>query len=502
MNDPKHEFITYEKVETEYFTKRGLKRYAGVWSLWALGVGAVISGDFSGWNLGIQYSGFGGYLVAMFIVTLMYLGLCYSIAEMSPALPHTGGAYSFSRTAMGVWGGFLTGLAENMEYVVTTAVVVYFMGAFLTDIFETPDSFRPVWWAAMYFVFIGINIWGVEATFRFTIVITLLALAVLIIFYGGVLFTGKFNLDLALNIAPENPENSRWFPFGFKGVALALPYAMWLYLAIEQLPLAAEEAIDVKKDMPKGIILGLLTLIITGLGVVFLNVGIGDVEIGEGADFFGKSEAPLLKGYEVVFGTGVATKFLGLLAVAGLIASFHTIIYAYGRNIYSLSRAGYFPKWLSITGEKRKTPHVALISGGVVGFLILLIMFFTGGEDAAFGKTILSMAVFGALIAYAMQCLAFIMLRIKFPNMERPYRSPLGIPGAVIALIISLATLFFLFLNEDNLYGVVGMAIWFLVGVIYFAAYGRHRLVLSPEEQFAFNQNTDSSEELRAEEPK
>ena len=149
MNDPKHGFVTYEKVDSEYFSKRGLKRYAGVWSLWALGVGAVISGDFAGWNLGIQYSGFGGYLVAMFIVTLMYLGLCYSIAEMSPALPHTGGAYSFGRTAMGVWGGFLTGLAENMEYVVTTAVVVYFMGAFLTEIFGTPEWFRPVWWGLL-----------------------------------------------------------------------------------------------------------------------------------------------------------------------------------------------------------------------------------------------------------------------------------------------------------------------------------------------------------------
>ena len=497
MNDPKRGFVTYEKVETEYFTKRGLKRYAGVWSLWALGVGAVISGDFSGWNLGIQYSGFGGYLVAMFIVTLMYLGLCYSIAEMSPALPHTGGAYSFGRTAMGVWGGFLTGLAENMEYVVTTAVVVYFMGAFLTDIFETHDSFRPVWWAVMYVVFIGINIWGVEATFRFTVVITLLALAILIIFYGGVIFTGKFDFDLAMNIEPA-PGNSKWLPFGLKGVALALPYAMWLYLAIEQLPLAAEEATNVKKDMPRGIILGLLTLIVTGFGVVFLNVC-----IGEGAKFFGgETEDPLLEGYKVVFGEGPATKFLGLLAVAGLIASFHTIIFAYGRNIYSLSRAGYFPKWLSITGEKRKTPHVALISGGVLGFLILLIMFFTGGEKAAFGKTILSMAVFGALIAYAMQCLAFIMLRVKFPNIERPYRSPLGIPGALTALIISLATLYFLFLNEDNFYGVVGMAIWFFVGVIYFAVYGRHRLVFSPEEQFALNRITEAASALKVGEPK
>ena len=371
------------------------------------------------------------------------------------------------------------------------------MGTFLTDIFETPDTFRPVWWAAMYVVFIGINIWGVEATFRFTIVITLLALAILIIFYGGVIFTGKFDFDLAMNIEPD-PGNSKWLPFGFKGVALALPYAVWLYLAIEQLPLAAEEATNVKRDMPKAIILGLVTLIVTGLGVVFLNVGIGG-----GAKFFGsETEDPLLEGYKVVFGEGPATKFLGLLAVAGLIASFHTIIFAYGRNIFSLSRAGYFPKWLSITGEKRKTPHVALISGGVVGFLILLIMFFTGGEEAAFGKTILSMAVFGALIAYAMQCLAFIMLRVKFPNIERPYRSPLGIPGAVIALIISLATLYFLFLNEDNLYGVVGMAIWFLIGVIYFAAYGRHRLVFSPEEQFALNQIAESVSGLKAEEPK
>ena len=78
-------------------------------------------------------------------------------------------------------------------------------------------------------------------------------MAVLIIFYGGVLFTGKFNLDLALNIAPENPENSKMVSVWIsKGVALALPYAIWLYLAIEQLPLAAEEATDVKKDMPKG----------------------------------------------------------------------------------------------------------------------------------------------------------------------------------------------------------------------------------------------------------
>ena len=120
--------VTYQEVDEEYFKERGLRRHAGVWSLWALGVGAVISGEFYGWNFGLGTGGFGGLLIAAAVMAVMYYGLVYSIAEMSPALPHTGGAYSFARSAMGPWGGFLTGLAENMEYVITPAVVVGAMG--------------------------------------------------------------------------------------------------------------------------------------------------------------------------------------------------------------------------------------------------------------------------------------------------------------------------------------------------------------------------------------
>ena len=85
-------------------------------------VAAVISGDFSGWNFGIDFAGFGGMLIAFAILVVMYYGLIFSIGEMASAMPHTGGAYSFSRAAMGPWGGFVTGLAETIEYVATTAV--------------------------------------------------------------------------------------------------------------------------------------------------------------------------------------------------------------------------------------------------------------------------------------------------------------------------------------------------------------------------------------------
>ena len=180
----KHEGgVSYRSPGLDYFEDRELKRHAGVFYLWALGVAAVISGHFSGWNLGFAVGGWGGLFVGTIIIAIMYLGLTYSIAEMSPALPHTGGAYSFARTAFGPWGGFITGVAENVEYVLTPAVIVFFIGAYLTAIFETPDAYQPLWWVLGYIIFVGLNSRGVELSFTVTLVVTLLAIAV----PGGVL---------------------------------------------------------------------------------------------------------------------------------------------------------------------------------------------------------------------------------------------------------------------------------------------------------------------------
>src|ERR1700761_1340564 len=147
---------------TAYFERRALRRHARVLHLWALGVGAVISGDFFGWNFGLSEGGFGGMLIALAIMTILFAGLCFSIAEMSPALPHAGGAYSFARTAMGPWGGYITGLAENMEYILTPAVIVVGIGGYLGAIFATPREWVPLWWLLCYVVFVGFNVAGVE----------------------------------------------------------------------------------------------------------------------------------------------------------------------------------------------------------------------------------------------------------------------------------------------------------------------------------------------------
>jgi ethanolamine permease len=483
--------VTYTEAGHGYFEKRRLRRHAAFWSLWALGVGAVISGDFYGWNLGLDAGGFGGLLIAGIVITVMYYGLCFSIAEMSPALPHTGGAYSFSRSAMGPWGGFITGLAENMEYVITPAVVVGAMGFLSHDIvfdLTGADGWwnSPVlWWAVYYIVFVGINIMGIEITMRFTVVITVLALAVLAFFFVAVLVSGKFDASLLTNIPPED-GNSSFLPKGIAGIFPALPFAIWFYLAIEELPLAAEESHDPKKDIPRATIWGLTTLMVFAVGILFLNTGVGG-----GAAAIGTSATPFFDGFKAVFGEGAGTSLLGILALIGLIASFFTIIYAYGRNTYSLSRAGYFPQSLSITHPTRNTPYVALIAGAVIGYALSLVIYFAGqSHNALAGKIVgalLYMAVFGAVISYFMQCLAFIMLRRKLPNIERPYRSPVGVWGAAIAGAIALVALVSLFLNADYRPGVYGTLVYFLIGIAYFAVRGRHKLVLSPEEEFAMS---------------
>jgi ethanolamine permease len=498
LTEKRHEGgVSYHIPGADYFKNRELKRYAGVFSLWALGVGAVISGDFSGWNLGFAVGGWGGMFVATVVIAIMYLGLTYSIAEMSSALPHTGGAYSFARTAFGPWGGFVTGVAENIEYVLTPAVVVYFIGTYLTSIFGTPDAFQPVWWLIGYIVFVGLNVRGVALSFTVTVIVTLVAIAILLFFFVSAIPHMEF-VKYAMNIgvdasgkAVSLPNGGGPFlPFGGYGILVALPFAVWLFLAIEELPLAAEESADPKRDMPKGIMLGMFTLIALGFLVLIINPAIPD-----GAFAYGSSGQPILDGFAAIYGSGWA-KILALFAVAGLIASFHAIIFAYGRQIYSLSRAGYFPHFLSVTNSTHKTPNVALLTGALIGFGVMLVVWFTEGGVAAgsfIGGTLLNMAVFGAMISYFLQAVTFITLRRNFPKIERPYHSPFGVLGASLTAIIAVVTVYFQLTDPTYRAGVIGVAIWYLITIIYFAAYGRTTLVYSPEEEFAVKHREGAS---------
>ncbi|KXO13846.1 Ethanolamine permease [Moritella sp. JT01] len=448
----------------EYLAKRQLKKGTAGWLLLAgLGVSYVISGDFAGWNFGFAQAGWGGFAIASVLMGLMYYTLVLSLAEMSAAIPAAGGGYSFARQAMGPAGGYLTGLAILIEYALAPAAIVIFIGSAVNALLGVDG---PVIYALFYLVFIGIHLAGVGEALKVMMVIS--GLAVFAIIATAVALIGEFDVNNLYDIAVTDAAGaSEFMPMGWYGVWAALPFAMWLFLAVEGVPLAAEEAKNPAKDVPKGIIAAMTFLLFTALLVVVLLAG------AVGADVIGKSAVPLVDALKISGNETLAT-LVNVLGLAGLVASFFSIIYGYSRLVFALSRAGYLPRSLSLT-SKRKVPSRALIIPGVFGFFVSL-----SGE----GDLILAMAVVGATVSYALMSLSHILLRIKQPDLVRPYKTPGGIVTSSISLLLSLVALTGVYAFDPRAFNLtLGL---FVIGGLYYFFVSRHNLVAgSAEEEFA-----------------
>ncbi|MCV7170426.1 ethanolamine permease [Mycobacterium manitobense] len=458
----------------EYLAKRTLKQGTAGWLLLAgLGVGYVISGDYSGWNFGLAEGGFGGLLIAGVLIAGMYLAMVLGMAEMSSALPAAGGGYTFARRALGPWGGFATGTAILIEYAIAPAAIATFIGAYVESLglFGITDG----WWVylAVYLLFIGIHLSGVGEALKVMFVITAIALAGLLIF--AIAAIGSFDTANLTDIAPTDAAGaSSFLPFGYLGIWAAVPFAIWFFLAIEGVPLAAEEAKDPARNVPRGIIAAMAVLVVTGATVLVLAAGAG------GAEVISASGNPLVE----ALGDSTMAKVVNYIGLAGLIASFFSIIYAYSRQLFALSRAGYLPKRLSLTNS-RKAPTLALIVPGIIGFVLSL----TGQ-----GAMLLNMAVFGAALSYVLMMISHIVLRVREPDMPRPYRTPGGVVTTGFALVIAALSVVATFLVDST------AATWCLVVfaafMAYFGLYSRHHLVAnSPDEEFAAL--ADAEKEIR-----
>jgi ethanolamine permease len=190
---------------------------------------------------------------------------------------------------------------------------------------------------------------------------------------------------------------------------------------------------------------------------------------------------PLVASLDKAYGQSTwMGSFVNLVGLAGLIASFFSIIYAYSRQIFALSRAGYLPRKLSETNQN-KAPVLALIIPGLIGFSLSL----TGQGDL-----LILVAVFGATISYVLMMAAHISLRLRRPKMERPYKTPGGIVTSSIGLILSCVAVVAGFLVDPRV--IIGAAIIYALLIAYFALYSRHHLVAgTPEEEFAAIQSSE-----------
>jgi ethanolamine permease len=463
----------YENVGQDYMDHRQLRKGAAGWVLLAgLGIAYVISGDAAGWHFGLGVGGWGGLLIATLLMATMYTAMVFALAELSAAIPTAGGGYAFARRAMGPWGGYLTGTAILIEYTLAPAVVATFIGGYM----DTLIGFGgPIVYLLCYLVFVGIHLYGVGEALKVMFAITAVAVVAIAAFVIGMI--PQFEVANLFNIDPTNAAGASTFlPFGVVGIWAAFPFAIWFFLAIEGVPLAAEETRDPARDMPKGLIAGMAALLLFAIFILVFGPG------GSGSAVFTSDEmlaAPsvLPLALEEAYGGGNAlSTFVNIAGLAALIASFFSIIFAYSRQLFALSRAGYLPRLLSVTSG-RSTPWIALVVPAVIGFLLTLA--FPGA-----GATLLNSAVFGAAISYVLMTLSHIVLRRREPNLERPYRTPGGVITSGVACVLAVLAVIATFIVDVRA-ALIMLGVYALF-IAYFALYSRHHLVAqAPEEEFA-----------------
>ncbi|HRH61398.1 MAG TPA: ethanolamine permease [Chitinophagaceae bacterium] len=352
--------------------------------LWALAVGLVISGEYFGWNLGWDKAGTVGFLIATLLVTVLYITFIFSFTELTTSIPHAGGPFAYAYKAYGATGGLIAGYATLIEFVFAPPAIAFALGSYVHFLYDS----IPVMYTAVgcYFIFTIINLFGIKESAVFNLAVTVLAIGELLIFIGIV--APHFEMK---NFLQNN------MPYGITGVFAALPFAVWFYLGIEGVAMVAEEVAEPHRNIPKGYLLGIATLVLLALGVMFFSGGITKWQNLSTIDY------PLPESISIVLGkTNNWSKIFAGIGLFGLIASFHGLIIGYSRQIFALSRSGFLPNFLSDVNQKFRTPHWALIAGSFVG----LISLFTGTTNS-----VITLSALGAVFMYCISMLSLLKMK-------------------------------------------------------------------------------------------
>ena len=496
--------------ERAYLKEHALKKPMGVLHIWALGVGVVITGEYFGWNPGLKEGGPLGMLLASLFVCALYMMWVLALSELSVALPFAGGPLAYGRRAVGPWLGFVMGWSmflESLFATIGTAIATGGAVFFLANLLA-PKSLQAI----------SIDLHLVAATASPEEIAVTTRLAMTTAF--GLLTVGGFALVQWIG-AKEQARLMEWMTYGaivglvwfwiaalpdvdldrvfttprlvngWEGVLKAIPYAIWFLVMIETVALAPEEAHEPHRTIPRGLALAQVTLIVLVL-LTWFFVSAATVDYTKTADVL----YPLQHVYQEVWPGQQNLWHLvpfALIALFGMVTSYNGMIYAVSRQSFALGRAGYLPQFLGHVHPTRRTPDISIVfwSLVVVGFVIW----------GYFNENAVLVAVLTcnltALIWYVLAIICLFTLRIKEPNMERPYKVPLYpvLPALVVIMSIFAAGVYAIYGSPSGAptgrpwfddYIVLWLTLFmYAVGLAYYFGFARNRLVSAAPEELA-----------------
>ena len=422
--------------------------------LWGIAVGLVISGEYFGWSYGWAYAGTIGFLITTVLIATMYITFIFSYTELTTAIPHAGGPFAYGYRAFGPIGGYVAGFATLVEFLFAPPAIALAIGSYLNVQFPALDPRLAA--VGAYIVFMTLNLIGVMIAATFELFVTILAIIELLVFMAVV--SGGFHWAhfIAWGWGGENEPSAATVGKIFA----AIPFAIWFFLAIEGAAMAAEEAKDPQRTIPRAYIGGILTLVALAFGTMIFAGAVGDWRT------ISNINDPLPQAMKAV--VGAKSGWLHLLVwigLLGLIASFHGIILGYSRQIFALARAGFLPGFLARLHPRWRTPHWAIIAGGVVGIAAIYSDQVVTIAGQPLTASIVTMSALGAIVMYITAMCSLFRLRRREPNLYRSYRTPMYPYFPIIALVIAvLALIAITYFNREVaglflLLGLLGAAI-------------------------------------------
>ena len=435
-----------------------LRKVLGPIHIWALGVGIVLVGEFTGWNFSMAKGGAWGALIACWFIGLLYTCVAMIDSEVTSTVAAAGGQYTQAKHKIGPLMAFNVGLYLVMAYTMLEASNAIVVGDLLKqlagDMGSADISTRP--FIVLTIVLLAwLNYRGVYATLNINFVITAIAfISIIILFFSVAPFSpGKVLLhkDLLTDL-----------PYGWIGALGALQFGMWYYLGIEGTCQAAEEVRSAGRSIPLGTMSGMITLLIAAALTWYIAAGLMPWQ------YLGQAYTPLYDAAKLAGGGGLqAIMFIGTLFAA--LASANGCINDASRAWFSMGRDRYMPEWFGAVHPRYRTPYRAILF--LVPIAVVFALVFVTALDLVIGFSILS-----GLLSYTFMSINMIRFRKLWPlgSISRGYVHPFHPITAIVLLVLCVAVYFATYLGYTKM--LLSIMVFYILASLWFA-YHRYQYV-------------------------
>jgi amino acid transporter len=390
-----------------------LKRAMGFWQSFGVAVGLVVAGT-TMVSLAFTFGAVGpAFIVTAAIAGIGSILIATSYAELAAAIPGAGMIADYTMPAMG----------RSMSiFGVLTGYIVLITAGGACECFIAGLCAETVWGinyklfaGILLVIFLIINCLGVEFLGISQIILTVGMMAALALLgAGGLLGIGTVAEPVAVEFAPN----------GWNTVATSMVSAVWLYIGIEYVCPMSEEVINPEKNVPRAMISGVVAIFVCDMlfGQAIVRYAPLDELVA--------SDVPQLVGAEAMFGTvGMVVLAIASIFAGGSSADSHMA--AVPRMLYGLARDGMLPKFFAYLHPRFRTPWVAIFAV----FACMSVPFFIGLDITSI-MGLISIACVAWLLSYIIVQVDLIILRKKYPNLHRPFRSPAFPVPQIIGLLV------------------------------------------------------------------